>query len=98
MSPFVQAFSGAVNTGVGITYQVETGDTYWVDIAGTALGNLSFMPAPLATRWLNASLEDVPVIIKMIIDAIGNIGAAVCIYQPTSLPPTRQVSVSLRRT
>jgi hypothetical protein len=89
VSPFVQAFSGAVNTGVGITYQVETGDTYWVDIAGTALGNLSFMFAPLATWWLNSNLEDVPVIIKMIIDAIGNIGAAVCIYESTSLPPTR---------
>jgi hypothetical protein len=47
------------------------------------------MFAPLGTYWLNASLEDVPVIIKMIIDAIGNLGAAVCIYGSTSLPPSR---------
>jgi hypothetical protein len=89
VSPFVQAFSGAANTAFGIGWQVETGDTYWVDLAGTALGNLSFMFAPLGTYWLNASLEDVPVIIKMIIDAIGNLGAAVCIYESTSLPPSR---------
>ncbi len=89
VSPFVQAFSGAANTAFGIGWQVETGDTYWVDLAGTALGNLSFMFAPLGTYWLNASLEDVPVIIKMIIDAIGNVGAAVCIYESSSLPPSR---------
>jgi hypothetical protein len=86
VAPFVQAFSGGANTGIGIAWQVETGDKYWVDLAGTALGNLSFMFALLGTRWLNASLEDVPVIIKMIIDAIGNLGAAVCIYQSNSLP------------
>ncbi len=89
VSPFVQAFSGAANTAFGIGWQVETGDTYWVDLAGTALGNLSFMFAPLGTYWLNASLEDVPVIIKTIIDAIGNLGAAVCIYESNSLPPSR---------
>jgi hypothetical protein len=89
VSPFVQAFSGAANTAFGIGWQVETGDTYWVDLAGTALGNLSFMFAPLGTYWLNASLEDVPVIIKTIFDAIGNVGAAVCIYESNSLPPSR---------
>jgi Txe/YoeB family toxin of toxin-antitoxin system len=36
VAPFVQMASGAVNTGVGIAYQVETGDTYWVDIADIA--------------------------------------------------------------
>ena len=89
VSPWVQAISGGANTAFSIAWQVETGDTYWVDLARTALGNLSFMFAPLGTYWLNASLEDVPVIIKMIIDAIGNLGAAVCIYQSNSLPPSR---------
>jgi hypothetical protein len=89
VSPWVQSFSGGANTAFSIAWQVETGDTYWVDLAGTALGNLSFLLAPAGTYWLNASLEDVPVIVKMIIDAIGNVGAAVCIYQSNSLPPSR---------
>jgi hypothetical protein len=89
VGPFVQAFSGAANTAIGITFQVKTGDTNWVDLAGTALGNLSFLLAVFGTLWLNASTEDVPVIIKMVVDAVGNIGAAVCIYESTSLPPTR---------
>jgi hypothetical protein len=87
VSPFVQAFCGAANTAFGIAYQVKTGDKVWVDIAGTALGNLSFLLAVLGTLWLNETTEDVPVLVKMVVDAIGNVGAAICIYESTSLPP-----------
>jgi hypothetical protein len=37
--------------------------------------------------WLNATTADVPVIVKMIVDAVGNVGAGICIYESTSLPP-----------
>ena len=87
MGPFIQAFAGAANTALGITFQVKNGDTVPTDIAGTALGNLSFMLAVFGTLWLNATTEDIPVIVKTVVDAVGNVGAAVCIYESTSLPP-----------
>ena len=31
--------------------------------------------------------EDVPVLIKTVVDAAGNVGAAICIAEATSLPP-----------
>jgi hypothetical protein len=87
VQPFVQTLSGAANTAFGVSYQVKNDDTYWVDILGTVLGNLSFGLAISGTIWLNETTEDVPVMVKMVIDAIGNIGAAICIYQSNSLPP-----------
>ena len=79
--------SGAADTAFAVSYQVKNDDTYWVDILGTVLGNLSFLLAISGTIWLNETTEDIPVLVKMIVDAIGNVGAAVCIYQSTSLPP-----------
>lgn len=85
--PIIQSFAGAANTALGIAFQVKNGDTVPTDIAGTALGNLSFMLAVFGTLWLNATTEDVPVLVKTVVDAVGNVGAAVCIYESTSLPP-----------
>jgi hypothetical protein len=51
------------------------------------LGNLSYMLAVLAQKYVNEAAEDVPVLIKTVVDAAGNIGAAVCIAEATSLPP-----------
>jgi hypothetical protein len=85
--PFIQAFAGAANTALGVAFQVKNGDTVPTDIAGTVLGNLSFMLAVFGTLWLNATTEDIPVIVKTVVDAVGNVGAAVCIYESTSLPP-----------
>lgn len=87
VQPVVQTLSGAANTALGISYQVENGDKYWVDILGTVLGNLSFILAISGTVWLNETTEDIPVMVKMLIDAIGNVGAAICIYESNSLPP-----------
>ena len=87
VQPFIQVLSGAANTAFAVSYQVKNDDTYWVDILGTVLGNLSFLLAISGTIWLNETTEDIPVLVKMIVDAIGNVGAAVCIYQSTSLPP-----------
>ncbi len=50
------------------------------------LGNLSFVGAPLATKVMNATTDDISTLVKMAIDAGGNIGAAVCIAEATSLP------------
>jgi hypothetical protein len=87
VQPVVQTLSGAANTAFGVSFQVENKDTYWVDILGTVLGNLSFILAISGTVWLNETTEDVPVMVKMLVDAIGNIGAAICIYESNSLPP-----------
>ena len=87
VQPFIQVLSGAANTAFAVSFQVKNDDTYWVDILGTVLGNLSFLLAIFGTVWLNETTEDVPVLVKMIVDAIGNVGAAICIYQSTSLPP-----------
>jgi hypothetical protein len=87
VAPIIQAFAGAANTALGVAFQVENDDTVATDIAGTVLGNLSFMLAVFGTVWLNVTTEDVPVLVKMVVDAIGNVGAAVCIYESTSLPP-----------
>ena len=77
----------SASPALGITFQVKNGDTVPTDIAGTALGNLSFMLAVFGTLWLNATTEDIPVIVKTVVDAVGSVGAAVCIYESTSLPP-----------
>jgi hypothetical protein len=66
--------------------------TQWIgdDAAADSMGNyvqLSFLLAISGTIWLNETTEDIPVLVKMIVDAIGNVGAAVCIYQSASLPP-----------
>ena len=87
VQPVVQTLCGAANTAFGVSFQVENKDTYWVDILGTVLGNLSFILAISGTVWLNETTEDVPVMVKMLVDAIGNIGAAICIYESNSLPP-----------
>lgn len=87
VGPFIQAFAGAANTALSVAFQVENGDTVPTDIAGTVLGDLSFTLAVFGALWLNATTEDIPVIVKMVVDAIANVGAAVCIYEATSLPP-----------
>jgi hypothetical protein len=44
-------------------------------ILGPVLGNASNMASPLTTWWVNSSTEDIPLIVKMIIDAVGDFGA-----------------------
>ena len=87
VGPFIQAFAGAANTALGVAFQVGNDDTVPTDIAGTVLGNLSFMLAVFGTLWLNSGTEDIPVLVKTVVDAIGNVGAGICIYEATSLPP-----------
>lgn len=85
MNPFVQMIGGIANTVLGATYSgVNNAGTS--AILGTVLGNLSYIGAPLATKVMNATTDDVSTLVKMLIDAGGNIGAAVCIAEATSLP------------
>ncbi len=58
----------------------------WVAILGTVLGNLSFVGAPLATKVMLNTTDDISGLVKLLIDAGGNIGAAVCIAESASLP------------
>ena len=46
-------------------------------VIGTVLGDLSNVLAVCTTWWLNDSLEDLPVAVKVGIDAVGGAGAAV---------------------
>jgi len=85
MAPFVQMIAGTVNTVLGSVYSAKN-DAGAVAITGTVLGNLSFVGAPLATKIMNETTDDVSTMVKVVIDAVGNVGAAVCIAQATSLP------------
>lgn len=84
--PVIQMISGITNTALGAAYS-SVNDQGAAAIAGGVLGNLSFVLAPLETKWLNESTEDVPVLTKTVVDAVGNVGAAVCIAESASLPP-----------
>ena len=56
--------SGAADTAFAVSYQVKNDDTYWVDILGTVLGNLSFLLAISGTIWLNETTEDIAVLVQ----------------------------------
>jgi hypothetical protein len=86
LSPFVQMIAGLANTALGTAYSAKN-DAGAAAIAGGVLGNMSFILAPLATAWLNDSTEDVPVLVKTVVDVVGNVGAAICIVEASSLPP-----------
>ena len=85
MAPFVQMIAGTANTIMGSVYSGKN-NAGWVAILGTVLGNLSFVGAPLATKVMAETTDDVSTLVKLLIDAGGNIGAAVCIAEATSLP------------
>jgi hypothetical protein len=84
--PVVNMISGIGNTALSTAYTVENGADGKA-IAGTVLGNVSFILAPLATWWMNSTTADVPVLIKTAVDGVGNVGAAICIAESASLPP-----------
>ncbi len=85
-SPVVQMVAGIINTACGVAYSAANNSGN-AALAGGVLGNVSFILAPLQTKWLNETTEDVPVLIKTVVDAVGNIGAAITIAEATSLPP-----------
>jgi hypothetical protein len=84
--PVVYMICGMVNTALGTAYAARN-KAGGAAIAATVLGNLSFILAPFATKWMNETTEDVPVLIKTGVDAIGNVGAAICLAEASSLPP-----------
>ena len=84
--PIVQMICGIVNTALGTTFNVKT-DADSSAIAGGVLGNVSYMLAVFMQKWANAESGDIPVLLKTLFDAAGNVGAAVCIAEATTLPP-----------
>lgn len=84
--PIIQMVSGSVNTVLGTSYNVKT-SAGGPAIAAGVLGNVSYMLAVLAQKYVNEAAEDVPVLIKTVVDAAGNVGAAICIAEATGLPP-----------
>ena len=85
MAPVVQMMSGIANTVLSLVYEVKN-DNSGSAIAASVLGNLSFIFAPFATKWMNETTDDVPCLIKMAIDMGGNLGAAICIAESSTLP------------
>ncbi|MGH3380161.1 MAG: hypothetical protein ACRDP6_36060 [Actinoallomurus sp.] len=85
MAPVVQMMSGIANTVLSLVYEVKN-DNNGSAIAASVLGNLSFIFAPFATKWMNETTDDVSCLIKMAIDMSGNLGAAICIGESSSLP------------
>ena len=76
--PIVSMLAAMANAVLGgwYSYKNATDTTGEVEaIVGAVLGNASNLTAPLTTYWLNASLEDVPVIVKIIIDGVAGLGA-----------------------
>ena len=84
--PIIQMVSGIVNTAIGTAFSVKT-SAGGSAIAGGVLGNLSYMLAVLAQKYVNEAAADGPMMVKMTVDLAGNIGAGVCIAESTSLPP-----------
>ena len=85
MAPVVQMMSGIANTVLSLVYEVKNGNGGSA-IAASVLGNLSFIFAPFATKWMNDTTDDVSCLVKMAIDLSGNLGAAICIAESSTLP------------
>ena len=77
--------SGIANTVLSLTYEIENGNSGSA-IAASVLGNLSFMFALFTTWWMKATTDDASCLIKMAIDLSGNLGAAICIAESSTLP------------
>lgn len=78
--PVVSMLGGLANTVMGSMVSERNSDTTAdkvEGVLGTVLGDLSNVLAVLTTWWLNDSLEDVPVAVKVGIDGVGGFGAAI---------------------
>lgn len=76
--PVVSMIAALANTVMASYYGDKNGTSKGAiaeSILCTVFGNLSNVAAPLTTWWLNASLEDVPVAVKIIIDGVSGLSA-----------------------
>jgi hypothetical protein len=77
-SPIVSTVAGLANVSLSCIYNyrnaASTGSKVEA-IAGPVLGDASNIASWLAAYYINASTEDLPVIIKLIIDGVGGFGA-----------------------
>jgi hypothetical protein len=76
--PIVSMIASIGNTIMSAWYAYKNASSTGSEveaILGPVLGNASNMASPLTTWWLNSSTEDVPLVVKMIIDAVGDFGA-----------------------
>jgi hypothetical protein len=78
--PVVSMVGGLANTVMGSMVSERNSTTTATQVEavlGTVLGDLSNDLAVLTTWWLNDSLDDLPVAVKVGIDGVGGFGAAV---------------------
>ena len=66
LAPFIQMIAGTANTVLGSVYSAKN-DAGAVAITGTVLGNLSFVGAPLATKIMNETTDDISTLVKLVI-------------------------------
>ena len=72
---YITAVMAVGATIIGSVYNFKTPQTGGIR-AATILGNISDIIAPFMTQELQESSEDMSAVIKMIVDAVGNLGAA----------------------
>jgi hypothetical protein len=72
---YVTAVCAVGATIFGSVYNFETPQTAGIR-AAPILGNISDIIAPFMTQELQDSSEDMSAVIKMTVDAVGNLGAA----------------------
>jgi len=84
--PYITMLASVGSAVTGTVANFETGAAKLIK-AGTVLGNVSNTIAPFATKELAESTEDVSVIIKLLVDGVGNVGAAYCLVEYASVVP-----------
>jgi hypothetical protein len=77
--PFIQMACGIANTVLSSKYAWDTHGSDATKASGI-LGNLSYDLAVVGTYWMANTTDDVSVIIKTLIDAAGNLGAGICMF------------------
>ena len=78
--PVVSMTAGVANTVLSSMYSDKNSSSTSSavnSIFASVLGNASNIGAPLTTWWLNDSLEDVPVAVKVVIDGVAGSGAGI---------------------
>lgn len=76
--PIVSMLAAATNGVLGGMYSYKNSSSTGDDveaILGTVFGNASNLASPLTTWWLNESTEDIPLVVKIVIDGVAGIGA-----------------------
>lgn len=76
--PAVQMVAGVANTILASIWAWEGGNASHAGKAEGILGNFSYDFAVLGTAWVGDASDDTSILIKALLDAVGNLGAGIC--------------------